>query len=274
MTRTRIARLVQRVEPAHEIEVLADGQVFVEAEALGHVADLAPDRVALADDVEPEAGARAAIRAEQPAEHADGRGLAAAVGPEKAPDLPRRHLHRQALDHGALAEALGEPVDVDGERRAHGSRTSTGWPGRSTVPAGSRASAMTTSFALASRLKITGGVNSTSSATKPRVADEVGRAAVAGDGDRLAGGEFGEPSLRDEEADLQGVRRQEAQHGPAGGCPLARKAHQLLDPGRYPAHHDPLVELPLRLTELRFESGHGRPLRLDLVGACREPGHV
>ena len=81
--------------------------------------------------VEAEAGALALVRRQQAAEHADGRGLARAVGPEKAVDRALRHADVEMVDHRALAEALGQPADVDDRRVAHGSRpTLTGWPGR------------------------------------------------------------------------------------------------------------------------------------------------
>ena len=82
-----LAAPVHGVEAADEVEVLADREVLVEAEALGHVADLALDRPRLLDDVVAEAGAAARVGREQAAQHADGRGLAAAVGAEEAADL-------------------------------------------------------------------------------------------------------------------------------------------------------------------------------------------
>src|SRR5690606_21974787 len=100
-------------------------------EALGHVAHLALDERRLGGDVVPEAGAAPGVGREQAAKHADRGGLAAAVGAEEAVDLPARHLHREVVDDGLRAEALGEALDVDGEARgaAHGSLTSTGCPG-------------------------------------------------------------------------------------------------------------------------------------------------
>ena len=83
----RLAALRHGVDPRDEVEVLLDGQVLVQAEALGHVADLALDRRGLAQDVEAEAGAAAAVRRQQAAEHPDRGGLAAAVGAEEAEDL-------------------------------------------------------------------------------------------------------------------------------------------------------------------------------------------
>ena len=61
---------VEAVDAADELEVLADGEILVEAEALGHVAGLALDRLALAHEVVAEAGAAAAVGRQQAADHA------------------------------------------------------------------------------------------------------------------------------------------------------------------------------------------------------------
>ena len=49
------------VDASDEVEILGDGQVLIEAEALRHVADIAADRRRFAADVEADAGAAAAI---------------------------------------------------------------------------------------------------------------------------------------------------------------------------------------------------------------------
>ena len=82
-----LAASVHGVDAGDEVEVLLDAEILVEAEALGHVADLALDRPRLLDDVVAEAGAAAPVGRQQAAQHADGRGLAAAVGAEEAADL-------------------------------------------------------------------------------------------------------------------------------------------------------------------------------------------
>ena len=69
-------KVFEVVEPCHEGEVLADRQVLVEGEALRHVADVALDRLRLGEDVVAEAGPVTAIGVKQPADHADGGGLA------------------------------------------------------------------------------------------------------------------------------------------------------------------------------------------------------
>src|ERR1700758_5475553 len=115
----------------HEVEVFADRQILPERETLGHVADVAPDRGALAQDVVAEAGAAARVGRQQAAQHADRGRLAAAVRPEESEDLARLHLERQVGDHVLVAEALVEPAHVDrgGRGGVHGTRTSSGWPG-------------------------------------------------------------------------------------------------------------------------------------------------
>ena len=59
----RLYRLkpVEAVDAADELEVLADGEVLVETEALSHVAGLALDGVAFAHQVVAEAGAATAV---------------------------------------------------------------------------------------------------------------------------------------------------------------------------------------------------------------------
>jgi DNA-binding LacI/PurR family transcriptional regulator len=81
--------------------------------------------------LEAEARALAGVRRQQAAEHADGRGLAAAVGAEEAHDDAAGHFDGEIIDDGLAAEALGEAVHADGGRGAvHGctGATSTGWP--------------------------------------------------------------------------------------------------------------------------------------------------
>ena len=54
----------------------------------------------------------AGVGRQQAAEHADGRGLAAAVGAEEAADRAARHLDVEIVDDGLVAEALGQALDV------------------------------------------------------------------------------------------------------------------------------------------------------------------
>ena len=110
------------VHPRDEVEVLRDAQVLPEAEPLRHVADVAFDRLALADDVVAQARAAAVVGPQQAAEHADERRLAAAVGAEEAADLARADLEVDVVDGREVAEPLGHPVHIDGKIVSHTSR--------------------------------------------------------------------------------------------------------------------------------------------------------
>ena len=94
-------------------EVLADGQVVVEAEALGHVADAPLHVLRLAAHVEAEHARPARGGGEQAAEHADGGGLARAVAAQQAEHLAFPHGEAEVVDGGEGAEALDQPVDLD-----------------------------------------------------------------------------------------------------------------------------------------------------------------
>jgi len=123
--------LRQFEQPGDEVQVLADRQVLVEAEALCHVADLALDRRGFANDVQPQAGAAAAVGFEQAAEHSQGGGLAAAVGSEEAADPASLELQVELVDHRPAVVALAQTAHRDGGRpvaSAHGAarRTSSG----------------------------------------------------------------------------------------------------------------------------------------------------
>ncbi len=94
-----------------------------------------------------------AVGGEKAAQHADGGGLAAAIGAEKTADFAFGDLEAQAVDDFQGAEALSEVVDVDdighhGPFRAIGGgasgRTAIGWPGLINVACsrGGRASTM------------------------------------------------------------------------------------------------------------------------------------
>ena len=87
---------------------------------------------------------RALVGREQAAQHADGRGLAAAVGAEKAADLAALDLDADMVDHRARAEALDQAAHVDD--RAHRSAHVDGWPGLRLMPSAGQASTMKTSL--------------------------------------------------------------------------------------------------------------------------------
>ena len=105
------------VHPRNEGKVFLDRQVLVQAEALRHVTDFPLDRRRFAAKIEAKARAVAFVRRQQSAQHADRRRLAAAVRTEKAENRAARHADRHVVDDGAPAIALGEAVNVDGDRR-------------------------------------------------------------------------------------------------------------------------------------------------------------
>ena len=85
---------------------------------------------------------------QQTAQHADGGGLAGAIGPEKAVDGAALDLHGQIAHHRAAVEFLGQAVNVDDDRRCAvhfggscGSvhvtgcptRNFSGWSGRASI---------------------------------------------------------------------------------------------------------------------------------------------
>ena len=119
-----------------KVEILAHRQVFVEAEALGHVAELLQHRSGRA------AHDRhfAFVGREQPGQHADQRGLARAVRADEAGDRSRLHRDGDAVQRGGghALEALDE-VRPGGDRFGHRVRLSGRWlacPRPSPSPAG------------------------------------------------------------------------------------------------------------------------------------------
>ncbi len=157
----------QAEDAADEFEVLANGQVGVERKFLRHVAGAALDFGLLRQDVVAQTGSGSAVRRQQPAEHADGGGLAAAIGTEQFVDAAALHLHRQVFNHHLAAKALAEVVDVDDDVVVHltgsgaASRAVIGRPsGSVSLLSSSLASTRNTSLPRSCKEKITGGVNS------------------------------------------------------------------------------------------------------------------
>src|SRR5262249_35152742 len=123
------ALAVQPVDPRVELEVLDDRQIGVERELLVHVADLAANRFAVADDVEAEHRRLAGRRREQTAQDADQRRLARAVRAEEAVDHAGRHFEIDVRQRDELAELSRHVVDAD--RCSHfGTRTVAAMPAR------------------------------------------------------------------------------------------------------------------------------------------------
>ncbi len=101
------------IDAGDEFEILAHREIVVEAEALRHVADAGLDLGGIGADVVTETGAAAFVRREQPAQHADGGGLAGAIGSEEAEDGAAFDLHGEVAHHLPPAERFGQAVHVD-----------------------------------------------------------------------------------------------------------------------------------------------------------------
>ena len=140
-----LGRIGEPVHARHELQVLQDREVLVEAEALRHVADVALDLLALRADVVAERRAAAAVGRQQPAQHAQRGGLAGAVGAEEAVDLaalarawrgrarpPCRRTTWSALRPRWRSWPLLRRLFAwHGSHLRHGCRaTDTGWPTR------------------------------------------------------------------------------------------------------------------------------------------------
>ena len=97
---------VEPVDAAEERDVLIDGQLLVEREALRHVADAALDALGIAVDVDAADERRPGRGPQQAAQHADGGGLAGAVAAEEAEDLAGADVERHVVD-GDEARRIG-----------------------------------------------------------------------------------------------------------------------------------------------------------------------
>ena len=107
------AAAAQAVGAAEETQVLEHGQVAVQGKTLGHVADARPGRGRGGAQVEPGHGAVAAGDGQQAAEHAEGGGLAGAVGAEQAEDLAAPHPEAHPVHGREAAETPHQVVGRD-----------------------------------------------------------------------------------------------------------------------------------------------------------------
>src|SRR5216683_1171912 len=123
-----LARPVTRdaVDTGVEAEVLGDGEVFIEAEFLRHVADVALDVGGVFADVHAEDGAGAFSGCDESAEGFDDGGFAGAVGAEEAEEFSFVDVEGDVVDCGEVTEADGEAVG--GDNRSHCSRTVADMP--------------------------------------------------------------------------------------------------------------------------------------------------
>src|SRR3989344_1982912 len=105
--------VLDAVELADELQVLAHRQVAVEAEVLGHVAQQRLDLGRLGGDVEAQAGAAPRGQWHEAAHHADGGCLARAVGAEEAVELAFLDGHVELVDDRLVTKGLGEVAHLD-----------------------------------------------------------------------------------------------------------------------------------------------------------------
>ncbi len=111
-----------------ELDVLVDGEILVEAEALRHVAYMGLCGFRVGDGVDPVDHDRAGIRPHHSGEHAQRRGLAGAVGPDQPENLAAVDREGEAVDRGDVGESFDETVDADElNRLGHGLPAGKAW---------------------------------------------------------------------------------------------------------------------------------------------------
>ena len=103
----------RRRADARSIQNLPAGQVRVERELAGQVADQPLDLHGLLPAIQPGDARGAGVGAQKRHQQANGGGFAGAVGAKKAEDLALLHLKRQIDDAALAAIALGQSVDFN-----------------------------------------------------------------------------------------------------------------------------------------------------------------
>src|SRR5207248_2715080 len=101
------------VDEGMEVEILAAGQLVIEGRVLEHQPDPLPYARRITHDVDARNPRAARGRAQQSAEHRDGRRLARAVGAEKAEYLARLHVEVDTPDRLDVAVLLHEAAGLD-----------------------------------------------------------------------------------------------------------------------------------------------------------------
>ena len=98
------------VQAAHQAQVAAGAHVGVEGRHLDEAADVLEGLDLVARHLVVDHHGVAAGRVDQADDHADRRGLAGAVGPEKAEHVAAAHREVEAVDGQGVAEPLGQVV--------------------------------------------------------------------------------------------------------------------------------------------------------------------
>jgi hypothetical protein len=99
------------VQPPHDLQVLAAGELFLNGRGLAGQADRAAHRCGLPDDVIALHQGPAAIREQQRGQDAHGGRLARAVRAQHAEHGPARHRQVDTAKRAYLAERLGQAFD-------------------------------------------------------------------------------------------------------------------------------------------------------------------
>ncbi len=95
------------------MEVLADAQVAVEREFLGHVAEPGTGGAGGAIEIQPSDAGLSGGRPQEAAHHLECGGFARAVGAEQAEDLTPADAEGNVVSGGEAAELLGQLVGFD-----------------------------------------------------------------------------------------------------------------------------------------------------------------
>jgi hypothetical protein len=106
------------VEEPHQHQVVAAAQALLDRGLLEDDPHLAPDRVAVGDDVPPEHPGRPRGRRPQRRQDREERGLAGAVRAEEREHLALPDGEVDPLERLDLAVVLGQSADLDGRRPA------------------------------------------------------------------------------------------------------------------------------------------------------------
>jgi hypothetical protein len=122
-------RAWQVLDGGEEFQVLAHRKIFIQREALGHVADAPAQCFGLLGNRQAQHLDLPGTRFQQAAQHADGGRLARPVRPQEAIDLATRHGQVDIVHGQQIAEAAGQALRMHRDVRTGAQkRTCTGRP--------------------------------------------------------------------------------------------------------------------------------------------------
>src|SRR5262249_43598137 len=100
-------------QTCEQVDDLAAGQVGPQVHVTGHICQPLVQGDGVGPRIAAEHRSLSAVGLEQAEEHPDGGGLARAVGPEEAVDLPAADCQVQSVERAGLAESLRQPGRLD-----------------------------------------------------------------------------------------------------------------------------------------------------------------